>query len=93
MGNCLARCMWWPASSGRLAVAQMWSGETHQPADQVHGEWVAVGEAQRNVGGSGEMAEGQEELVNPDTFHAWDETENLIYYSINILAVVYKISN
>ena len=66
MGNRPAGRMWWPASSGGLAVAQIQSRETCRPADQVHGEQVAAGEAQRNVRGSGEMAEGQEELANPD---------------------------
>ena len=32
----------------------------------MHGEQVAAGEVWRNVGGSGEMVEGWEELVNPD---------------------------
>ena len=67
MGNHLAGHMWWPASGGRLAVARIWSGEAHGPADQGCGEQVAAGEVQRNVGGSREMAEGQEELANPDS--------------------------
>ena len=58
--------MQWPASGGRLAVVQIWSREACGPADQGCGEWVAVGEAQRNGGGSREIVEGQEELVNPD---------------------------
>ena len=66
MGNCLAGHMWWPVSGGGLAVVQIQSRETCRPVDWVHGEWVAAGEAQRNVRGSREMVEGVEELVNPD---------------------------
>ena len=58
--------MWWPASSGRLAVVWIWSREACRSLDLGHGEQVAVGEVWRNVGGSREMVEGQEELVNPD---------------------------
>ena len=67
MGNHSAGRMWWPASGGGLAVVQIWSGEAHGSLDWGHGEQVAAGEAWRNVGGSGEMVEGQEELANPDT--------------------------
>ena len=66
MGNRSAGCMWWPASGGGLAVAWIQSREACGSSDWGHGERVAVGEAWRNVGGSGEMVEGQEELANPD---------------------------
>ena len=52
--------MQWPASGGRLAVVWTQSGETHGPADQVHGEQMA---AEKH----GVMLEGVEELANPDS--------------------------